>query len=260
MTGAELRTSERGSPRWRRRRSHEITSAISPTRSRRSSSARRGRGHSPEEERRTAYHEAGHALLGMIQKGADPVRKVSIIPRGRALGATLRRPMPIGTGTRPATCAAASPAPSAERRREDVFGDLTTGAEKRPRDGDPIARPMVGRWGMSPAIGPVTMLPSPGQEQFVFDGNGPSPATREVVDTKSVHHRGVLRRRRRNPPNPPTEPRSARRTPPRRRDPRRGGSLRSRGTTRPVHDERAEVTSSGSHLQAAREGLDAPVE
>lgn len=43
----------------------------------------------PEERRRTAYHEAGHALLGMLQPGADPVRKVSIIPRGRALGVTL---------------------------------------------------------------------------------------------------------------------------------------------------------------------------
>ncbi|WP_425567792.1 hypothetical protein [Nonomuraea dietziae] len=47
----------------------------------------------PEEERtRTAYHEAGHALLGMLQPGADPVRKISIIPRGRALGVTLSTP------------------------------------------------------------------------------------------------------------------------------------------------------------------------
>src|SRR5690606_10702600 len=47
----------------------------------------------PEDERRrTAYHEAGHALLGMLQPGADPVRKVSIIPRGRALGVTVSTP------------------------------------------------------------------------------------------------------------------------------------------------------------------------
>src|SRR4029079_6026204 len=44
------------------------------------------------QRRRTAYHEAGHALLGMLQPGADPVRKVSIIPRGRALGVTLSTP------------------------------------------------------------------------------------------------------------------------------------------------------------------------
>ena len=45
-----------------------------------------------EERRRTAYHEAGHALIGMLQPGADPVRKVSIVPRGRALGVTLSTP------------------------------------------------------------------------------------------------------------------------------------------------------------------------
>ena len=46
----------------------------------------------PHERRLTAYHEAGHALLGMLQQGADPVRKISIIPRGRALGVTLSTP------------------------------------------------------------------------------------------------------------------------------------------------------------------------
>jgi cell division protease FtsH len=47
---------------------------------------------SPEDRRRTAYHESGHALLGMLTPGADPVRKVSIIPRGRALGVTFQAP------------------------------------------------------------------------------------------------------------------------------------------------------------------------
>ena len=45
---------------------------------------------SAEERERTAYHEAGHALLGMLEPGADPVRKVSIVPRGRALGVTFQ--------------------------------------------------------------------------------------------------------------------------------------------------------------------------
>jgi cell division protease FtsH len=45
-----------------------------------------------QERKRTAYHESGHALLGMLEPGADPVRKISIIPRGRALGVTLSTP------------------------------------------------------------------------------------------------------------------------------------------------------------------------
>ena len=52
-----------------------------------------------EERRGAAYHEAGHALIGMLQPGADPVRKVSIVPRGRALGTTLDRRRPVGLGT-----------------------------------------------------------------------------------------------------------------------------------------------------------------
>ena len=47
---------------------------------------------SPEDRRRTAYHEGGHAIVGMLTEGADPVRKVSIIPRGLALGVTFAAP------------------------------------------------------------------------------------------------------------------------------------------------------------------------
>src|SRR5205814_10299754 len=47
---------------------------------------------SPEDRRRTAYHEAGHAIVGMLTEGADPVRKISIIPRGLALGGTFSAP------------------------------------------------------------------------------------------------------------------------------------------------------------------------
>ena len=47
---------------------------------------------SPEDRRRTAYHEAGHAIVGMLTEGADPVRKISIIPRGMALGVTFSAP------------------------------------------------------------------------------------------------------------------------------------------------------------------------
>ena len=66
---------------------------------------------SADERERTAYHESGHALLGMLEPGADPVRKVSIVPRGRALGVTFQSPesRPLRL-RRAATCAAGSSA------------------------------------------------------------------------------------------------------------------------------------------------------
>ena len=66
-----------------------------------------------KERERTAYHESGHALLGMLTPGADPVRKVSIIPRGHALGVTFQTPEATATATTPPTCAAGSSARSA---------------------------------------------------------------------------------------------------------------------------------------------------
>ena len=68
---------------------------------------------SAEEKRRTAYHESGHAIVGMLTPGADPVRKVSIIPRGMALGVTLSAPDAERTTTTRRTCARASRSRSA---------------------------------------------------------------------------------------------------------------------------------------------------
>ncbi|MGW7683189.1 ATP-dependent zinc metalloprotease FtsH [Kribbella sp. NPDC054772] len=118
----------------------------------------------PEEERRrTAYHEGGHALLGMIQKGADPVRKVSIIPRGRALGVTLSTPETDRYGYDVdylrGRIIGALGGMAAE---QEVLGMVTTGAESDLETATRIARSMVGRWGMSDAIGPVSVLPSEG--------------------------------------------------------------------------------------------------
>ena len=217
---------------------------------------------SPEEKRRTAYHESGHALLGMLTIGADPVRKVSIIPRGQALGATLQTPDADRYGYSASYLRGRITGALGGRAAEElVFDDFTTGAESDLDMVTTIARQMVGRWGMSPAIGPVTMLPSPGQEQFVFDGNGPSPATREVVDTEvrriieecyadavetlRTHRQNLDRLAERLLDAETLDEEEA---------------YEAAGLTRPVHDERAEVTSSGSHLQAAREVLDAPVE
>ena len=118
----------------------------------------------PEEERvRTSYHEAGHALLGMLQPGADPVRKISIIPRGRALGVTLSTPEADRYGYDAeylkGRIIGALGGMAAE---EEVFGVVTTGAESDLQTVTAIARQMVGRWGMSPTVGPIQVYPREG--------------------------------------------------------------------------------------------------
>ncbi|MEV5965593.1 ATP-dependent zinc metalloprotease FtsH [Kribbella sp. NPDC051952] len=116
-----------------------------------------------EERRRTAYHEGGHAVLGMVQVGADPVRKVSIIPRGRALGVTLSTPEMDRYGYDVnylrGRIIGALGGMAAE---QEVLGVVTTGAESDLETATRIARSMVGRWGMSEAVGPVSVLPSEG--------------------------------------------------------------------------------------------------
>lgn len=118
----------------------------------------------PEEEKlRTAYHEAGHALLGMLHPGADPVRKISIIPRGRALGVTLSTPESDKYGYDvdylKGRITGALGGMAAEL---EVFGVMTTGAESDLQTSTNIARQMVGRWGMSPNVGPVQVYPAEG--------------------------------------------------------------------------------------------------
>jgi cell division protease FtsH len=137
----------------------------------------------PADRERTAYHEAGHAIVGMLTPGADPVRKVSIIPRGMALGATfaapeadrfsyderyLRARIKVALGGRVA--------------EEIVFGELTSGAESDIQQLTEIARQMVGRWGMSPAIGPVAVLPADGRGPLLPGVLEPAEQTQELVD------------------------------------------------------------------------------
>ncbi|MGZ6269606.1 MAG: ATP-dependent zinc metalloprotease FtsH [Candidatus Limnocylindrales bacterium] len=140
----------------------------------------------PEERERTAYHESGHALLGMLTPGADPVRKISIIPRGMALGVTLQSPETDRYGySRRYLRGRIVGALGGRAAEELVYGDLTTGAENDLEQATKIARQMVGRWGMSDAVGPVSVLPDSRTEQpMALDGNGPAPATRELVDAE----------------------------------------------------------------------------
>jgi cell division protease FtsH len=139
-----------------------------------------------DDRRRTAYHEGGHALLGMLTPGADPVRKISIIPRGHALGVTFQSPEADRYGYSESYLLGRLAGALGGRAAEQlVYGEVSTGAESDLEQATRIARQMVGRWGMSPVIGPVSVLPGPGQEPvFGFDGNGPAPATRELLDAE----------------------------------------------------------------------------
>jgi cell division protease FtsH len=143
---------------------------------------------SPQERERTAYHEAGHAVLGMVEPGADPVRKVSIVPRGRALGVTFQSPDVERYGYDVAYLRGRITGALGGRAAEElIYGDITTGAESDLEQVTRIARQMVGRWGMSDAIGPVSVLPAPGQEQIVLPGSADalSEATRNLVESET---------------------------------------------------------------------------
>jgi cell division protease FtsH len=138
-----------------------------------------------DDRMRTAYHESGHALVGMLTPGADPVRKVSIIPRGMALGVTFSSPdtdrfnydeaylkgrLQVSLGGRVA--------------EEIVYDSITSGAESDLQQVTAIARQMVGRWGMSPAIGPVAVLASEGQNELLPGVSQTSELTQQTVDAE----------------------------------------------------------------------------
>ena len=138
---------------------------------------------SSADRERTAYHEAGHALIGMLTLGADPVRKVSIIPRGAALGVTLSAPDDDQVSyTREDLLAKIKVALGGRVAEEAVFGTISTGAESDIDQVTTIARQMVGRWGMSDAIGFVRVLPSDGRGSFFGSAGESSEATQRVLD------------------------------------------------------------------------------
>ncbi|MCV7269161.1 ATP-dependent zinc metalloprotease FtsH [Mycolicibacterium doricum] len=155
----------------------------------------------PEERRRTAYHEAGHALLGVLQPGADPVRKVSIIPRGHALGVTLSTPEDdrygYGADYLRGRIVGALGGMAAE---EEVFGVVTTGSENDLENCTNIARAMVGRWGMSDAIGPVSVLPKEGDPHMAGVSDSMLGAVddevRRIIDDCYGEARRLLRENR----------------------------------------------------------------
>ena len=139
----------------------------------------------PEERRRTAYHDAGHAIVGMLTEGADPVRKVSIIPRGMALGVTFASPDSDRFNyLQPEIRAKIKVALGGRTAEEVVYGDTSTGAESDIQQLTDIARQMVGRWGMSPTIGPVAVIPRDGSGPLLPGAAETSPDTQALIDVE----------------------------------------------------------------------------
>jgi cell division protease FtsH len=138
---------------------------------------------SDEDRRRTAYHEGGHALVGMLTPRADPVRKVSIIPRGMALGVTFSAPDADRFNyLEPEIRAKIKTALGGRVAEEIVFGDLSTGAESDIEQLTGLARQMVGRWGMSDTLGPISVISRDGSGPFLPGAAEASPETQKLLD------------------------------------------------------------------------------
>jgi cell division protease FtsH len=138
---------------------------------------------SDADRERTAYHESGHALVGMLTPGADPVRKISIIPRGQALGVTLSTPEADRYGYERSELIGKIKVSLGGRAAERViYNELTTGAESDIQQITQIARGMVGRWGMSEVIGAIAVADGR-SDGVLLPGQSPtSEETQRLVD------------------------------------------------------------------------------
>jgi cell division protease FtsH len=146
---------------------------------------------SPAERERVAYHEGGHTILGLLVPYADPVNRVTIMPRGQALGVTYQRPEDDRHNYSEEYLRARITGAMGGRAAEEVvYGGRTTGAENDMQQATDLARQMVTRWGMSEKLGPVTLAPR--DDGFLardpwagFGGSKPySEATAELIDAE----------------------------------------------------------------------------
>ena len=166
----------------------------------------------------------------MLTPGADPVRKVSIIPRGMALGVTFSAPDADRYNYLQAEVLAKIKVALGGRAAEEiVFGEISTGAESDIQQLTRLARQMVGRWGMSDAVGPVAVIPRDGSGPFLPGASEVSPETQRLLDDEvrrivDEAHEEVLALLRENR----QRARLARAGAARARDARRGRRLRGR--------------------------------
>jgi len=143
---------------------------------------------SPEERKLSAYHEAGHALVNLLIPGLDPVYKVTIVPRGRAMGVTFALPEEDRrTYTKAYIVGRLAVAHAGRAAEEIVFGPdrVTTGAASDFQQATELARQMVTRFGMSELVGPVAVIEHPEVGLFgreVIQRHEVSPQTAELID------------------------------------------------------------------------------
>jgi cell division protease FtsH len=141
------------------------------------------------DKERIAYHEGGHAILGLVVPGADPVNRVTIVPRGQALGVTYQRPDSDRYNYPEAYLRARIIGMLGGRAAEEiVYGTKTTGAESDIEQATALARRMVTRWGMSDRLGLVQLAP---RENPYLSGPGGyvgekpfSEETAEAIDSE----------------------------------------------------------------------------
>jgi cell division protease FtsH len=141
------------------------------------------------DKERIAYHEGGHAILGLAVPGADPVNRVTIVPRGQALGVTYQRPDSDRYNYPEAYLRARIIGMLGGRAAEEiVYGTKTTGAESDIEQATGLARRMVTRWGMSERLGMVQLAPR--ENPYLSGPNGYAGArefsekTAEAIDAE----------------------------------------------------------------------------
>jgi len=143
---------------------------------------------SPEDKKKTAYHESGHAVIGMTLEGCDPVHKVTVIPRGRALGVTMSLPELDRFSLYKDQMLDQISMLFGGRVAEEIFvGSISTGASNDFERATSIARDMVTRYGMSEALGPMVYGENEGEVflgRSVTTHKNMSEATMQKVDAE----------------------------------------------------------------------------
>jgi cell division protease FtsH len=156
---------------------------------------------SEHEKKVTAYHEAGHAIVASVLPHADPVHKVTIIPRGRTGGFTMKLPLDERRlPTRAVYKDDIAMGLGGYVAEQKIFGDITTGPSNDLKVATATARDMVTKFGMSDMIGPIVVDGKPGQTMFGerVEGSHQSEKMLENIDNEisSIIHQGLEKARK----------------------------------------------------------------